>query len=556
MEETDSKNKGWIKWLALAVLVLAQIGASADNSVLSVSTASLIESLNANLNDIQLANIVYSLTAGSLMIVGGMMGLIIGWNLNFRIGAILFAVGELVVALSTNIELFTWVGRVGAGLGASLMIPSVLGLIAGLYKGKDRAFAFGAIGAATGFAVVLGPTVAGFLIEMFNWRVAFGFMGFYFVIVAVGSFFITKVPKPTKKFRFDFAGAGLGIVGLVMFIIGISKIPSWGLFTPITPPVIGGNTFTLFGISPALPIAILGLIVLVVLFFVEREVEKKHGDVMIPSSFLKTPQVRNGLYLTAMLFLCFGAAFFLIVTYMQLVAGFSAILTGVAMAAMAVPMIAFSTGVPKFLPNVSPKLISRIGVFLASVSTIPMAMSLQTGGVNISLYIGLFFFGSGQGLVASQSANVIATAVNDRDAQQSGGIQTTTRNIGQAIGVAVLGTVMIFSLTGSLQNKVSDSDAVAAESQQFIEQQTSIPFTSDANFKEMISTEIKDEEQIETVLKLYTQTRKESVALSMYILGAVIMLFMFGTRSLPTGPPKIEEETKNKKEVHPDWKHL
>lgn len=130
------------KFLGLFPLVMAQIGTSGDNSVLTVATASLLASLNATMSDIQLANIIYSLCAGCLMIVGGMVGLIVGWKKTFRIGAAMCAVGELVVAFSGNIFMFTWGGRLLVGIGASFLIPSVLGLIPGLYQGNDRAFCF------------------------------------------------------------------------------------------------------------------------------------------------------------------------------------------------------------------------------------------------------------------------------------------------------------------------------------------------------------------------------------------------------------------------------
>ena len=336
------------KFLGLFPLVMAQIGTSGDNSVLTVATASLLASLNATMSDIQLANIIYSLCAGCLMIVGGMVGLIVGWKKTFRIGAAMCAVGELVVAFSGNIFMFTWGGRLLVGIGASFLIPSVLGLIPGLYQGNDRAFAFGAIGAATGIASCLGPIAAGFLIDTFDWRIAFSCMAVYFTIVFIGSLLVGDVPLPEQKVRFDLKGTVVAVAGLFLLIIGISKIPVWGLIDPIAPPVIGGSPLVLFGMSPALFIALLGLITLVFLVRIERNVEKTYGSCLIPSSFLTTPQVRSGLYLTAMLFLCFGGSFFLVITYLQLVAGFSAIMTGIAMSAMAIPMIVFSMGIPKF----------------------------------------------------------------------------------------------------------------------------------------------------------------------------------------------------------------
>lgn len=487
------------KFLGLFPLVMAQIGTSGDNSVLTVATASLLASLNATMSDIQLANIIYSLCAGCLMIVGGMVGLIVGWKKTFRIGAAMCAVGELVVAFSGNIFMFTWGGRLLVGIGASFLIPSVLGLIPGLYQGNDRAFAFGAIGAATGIASCLGPIAAGFLIDTFDWRIAFSCMAVYFTIVFVGSLLVGDVPLPEQKVRFDLKGTVVAVAGLFLLIIGISKIPVWGLIDPIAPPVIGGSPLVLFGMSPALFIALLGLITLVLLVRIERNVEKTYGSCLIPSSFLTTPQVRSGLYLTAMLFLCFGGSFFLVITYLQLVAGFSAIMTGIAMSAMA----------------------------------IPMALSLNPYGVNWLMYVGLFFFGAGQGFVASQSSNIIAGAVNARDAQQSSGIQTATRNVGQAIGVAILGVVMLFSITGTFKDAALSSADLSSTSKAVISEQASIGFMPDAAFAKYIADKAANADDAAVLTAINRGTRQNSTQLGLYVLGFICALFWLSTGPLP-----------------------
>lgn len=527
------------KFLGLFPLVMAQIGTSGDNSVLTVATASLLASLNATMSDIQLANIIYSLCAGCLMIVGGMVGLIVGWKKTFRIGAAMCAVGELVVAFSGNIFMFTWGGRLLVGIGASFLIPSVLGLIPGLYQGNDRAFAFGAIGAATGIASCLGPIAAGFLIDTFDWRIAFSCMAVYFTIVFVGSLLVGDVPLPEQKVRFDLKGTVVAVAGLFLLIIGISKIPVWGLIDPIAPPVIGGSPLVLFGMSPALFIALLGLITLVLLVRIERNVEKTYGSCLIPSSFLTTPQVRSGLYLTAMLFLCFGGSFFLVITYLQLVAGFSAIMTGIAMSAMAIPMIVFSMGIPKFSPDASPKKICRTGIAMVALSTIPMALSLNPYGVNWLMYVGLFFFGAGQGFVASQSSNIIAGAVNARDAQQSSGIQTATRNVGQAIGVAILGVVMLFSITGTFKDAALSSADLSSTSKTVISEQASIGFMPDAAFAKYIADKAANADDAAVLTAINRSTRQNSTQLGLYVLGFICALFWLSTGPLPLPNEKI-----------------
>ena len=133
---TEVSKKSKFIYLPLLVLMFTQIGTSGDNAVLSVATNALMSALHANMNDIQLANMVYSLCAGAFMIAGGMLGIIIGWKKNFRIGVVLAILGEFMLALSSNVFMFIWGGRFLVGLGASFMIPSVLGLIPGIYEGN------------------------------------------------------------------------------------------------------------------------------------------------------------------------------------------------------------------------------------------------------------------------------------------------------------------------------------------------------------------------------------------------------------------------------------
>lgn len=135
--------------LPIIVLILAQMGTSGDNGALGLANQQLVDVLGATTPDIQLANMVYSLMAGAFMVAGGLVGTIIGWRTNFRLGAALCAAGELVMALSPNMTIFIWGGRILVGFGASFMIPSVLGLIPFIYHGKNRVLAFGCIGAAS-----------------------------------------------------------------------------------------------------------------------------------------------------------------------------------------------------------------------------------------------------------------------------------------------------------------------------------------------------------------------------------------------------------------------
>ena len=158
---TEVSKKSKFIYLPLLVLMFTQIGTSGDNAVLSVATNALMSALHANMNDIQLANMVYSLCAGAFMIAGGMLGIIIGWKKNFRIGVVSSNyLANFMLALSSNVfmlfgeEDFSWIRR-------KFYDSICLRLIPGIIEGNDRVFAFGAIGAATGIAACVGPIVAG-----------------------------------------------------------------------------------------------------------------------------------------------------------------------------------------------------------------------------------------------------------------------------------------------------------------------------------------------------------------------------------------------------------
>lgn len=518
----NAKATGKFIYPPLIVLMLIQIGTSWDNANVSVSTKNLILTLHASMGDIQLANMVYSLCAGAFMIAGGMLGIIIGWKKNLRIGIILAVIGEVLLVSSPNMAVFTWGGRLLVGLGASFMIPSVLGLVPGIYKGKDRVFAFGAIGAAIGIAAAVGPIVAGFLIDRFGFRIGFGVLAVYFAVMFAGSFFIPNVALSEKRLKLDVAGLIVAVIGLFLFLIGLSRISVWGLITPINAP------FTIFGISPCLPLVILGIIVLIILLAMEKKIEEKNGGALLPSSFLKSPQVRAGLLASVAVFLFFGVKVMLVNPYLQVVGGFSAMETGIASICFGLPMFLVSLGIPKYCSTVHPKTILRVGYVFLAVSVLPMAFSLETNGVNPWMYFGMLLAGIGQGTLSAQASNVVALAVNERDAQQSGGIQATARNIGQAMSVAILGMVLLFTINSNFDSQVA-KDKLISPQVRMTQEATHVSFMGDEDFlKSLSSIDMTKAEQDELV-QINAKARVDSTRTAFYVLGILTILGIFTT---------------------------
>ena len=518
MASSAAKSEAKEKFLVLPILVLilAQMGTSGDNGALSLAATALTTDLGATVADIQLANMVYSLMAGAFMIAGGMMGTIIGWKKNFRIGAALCALGEVVLAFAPNMMIFIWGGRVLVGFGASFMIPSVLGLVPKIYFGKNRLLAFGCIGAASGLSALL-PLVLGVVMELAGMKVTFLVLAAYFAMVLLLSFKLPEIEQNDGKLKFDGIGVALAALGLFLFLVGISQISTWGLVEAFPgAPSIGG-------FSPAIPMVIAGLIILGILVVVEKKVEAKNGLALLPQSFLKTPQVLAGLAASAITFFFMGVQAILMAPYLQLVAGWSAITVGVISIVTGAPTFAFSMGIPKFCPNANPRRVIQLGYIVMAIALGCMAMAVTKTGVNdMLIYLGAFLAGTGAGIVSSQANNVVALAVNERDAAQSGGIQTTMRNVGQALGIALLGAVLLFGITNSVKADAAASDAISPEvNEQLADMNFSL--VSDANFEAQISEiDMTDAERTELV-KINQDCRFNSTRMA-YAVGAAIVL--------------------------------
>lgn len=514
-----AKEGGKEKFLVLPILVLilAQMGTSGDNGALSLAATALTTDLGATVADIQLANMVYSLMAGAFMIAGGMMGTIIGWKKNFRMGALMCAAGEVVLAMAPNMAVFIWGGRTLVGFGASFMIPSVLGLVPKIYHGKNRVLAFGCIGAASGLSALL-PLLLSIVLMSFGMRVTFFVLAAYFAIVFLLSFKLPEIEQNDGKLKFDGIGVALAALGLFLFLVGVSRISAWGLIEPFA-----ACPFTIFGISPCLPMAVLGLVILAVMVKVEKGVEEKNGFALLPQSFLKTPQVLAGLAASAITFFFMGVQSILMAPYLQLVAGWSPAIVGVLSIVVGIPTFAFSIGIPKWMPNANPRRVIEVGYIVLAAALATMAFSVTLDSASLpGIVVGCILAGSGAGIVSAQANNVVALAVNERDAAQSGGIQTTMRNVGQAIGIALLGAVLLFGITNNVIDGAKNDDRISEATVEAISERN-IDLTSDDAFRASIEDiEMSDSER-DALVEVNAEARFNSTRFA-YGVGAVIIL--------------------------------
>ncbi len=515
------------KWVILSVFCLVQVSTTMDNTALSNAISAMVASFHTSVAALQTASAIYPLVAGATMVVFGMLGLLWGWKRLLQLGLLALVAGEVIAAASPDVIVFTYVARVLAGLGASMAIPAVLALTAKLYQGRELVTAFGALGAANGVAAAAGPIGSGLVIVGMGWRWAFVILAALFVLGFLGTFGLKTEHERAPAVRLDAVGALLATISLVALIFGLVQISSWGIATPIHAP------FTIFGLSPCIYLLVGSAVVFWLFLAWERDRESKGHSVLMPQAFLKTPAVRAGLYMNAVVFFVLGSFSFVLITFLQIVVGYDAIKSGAVFSVYAVGMVIFSLATPIILKGVSPRRVCQAGIILLAFSSYWLAFGLETSATNPSLLVGLFLAGVGCGLLASQFSAVIAGAVPQSLAEQSGGVQGTARNVGQAVGIAVVGAILIAGLTQSIKHQTSLDKVIGPQTQARVALVKEARFVSNDDARRFLEDLKVPQQQAVQLMYINQRARLSAARMSVLGMGALCLLFLFPTTGLP-----------------------
>ncbi|AOY00751.1 MFS transporter [Jeongeupia sp. USM3] len=520
-------------WLPLLILCLAQFLASADNVTLSIATGVLMRDLGASLALVSKANTMYPLVAGTFMVAGGMLGIMLGWKRTFRIGALIYLVAELCAALAPSMGFFAFVARTLAGIGGSFMIPAVFGLITSIYAGRRQAVAFGALGAASGVSFALGPIVCGLLLEGVGWRWAFGILAGVIVLILLCTPLIPTPPRQDRGMRFDLPGFVLSTLGLFLVVFGLLQVSAWGVLTPFAPP------FTILGCSPALFLVAAGLAVLALMLRWERHREASTGSALIPRIFLQAPQVRAGLYLTAYIFFAYSSGIFVVVSFVQIVTGLDAIHTGLLIVPFAICLSACSLGLPVLITQRNQRRQCRAGLLLGIAGAVVTAAGIRGEGFSTAIVVaGLCLIGASMGTIAANAPFLVTSALPERDAQQSGGVQAAARDIGQALGVAMVSMVMLTAVTVGMKRVTGEDMALSTQARAVVTRLAVIPFTNDGGFRTLMAGAGVPSADLPSLARHYRASRVRGAQAGILAMALMTLLFLLATRRIPGGAHK------------------
>ena len=467
---TTAKATGGI----LSILAAAQFLMTLDTSVMNVSISEVASDVHTTVSGVQTAITLFTLVMASLMITGGKLGALLGRRRAFMLGMVIYGTGSLVTALAHSLTVLILGWSLLEGIGAALIMPAVVALVAGNFPIANRSGAYGLIAAAGATAVAVGPLLGGAVTTFASWRWVFiGEVVIVLIILAV-SHRIGDSPASGSR-RFDGIGAVLSIIGISLVVFGVLRSGEWGWIAHQT------GTTSIFGLSPVVWMLIGGLAVLAAFLAWEaRRVE--HGDEpLVQPALLRNTKVVGGLLMFFFQYLSQAGVFFTIPLFLSVVLEMSALATGLRLLPLSVALLLSAILVPRLFPHASPRRVVRIGLLLMIAATIILIAGISpTAGAQI-VAIPMLLMGFGIGSLASQLAAVTVSAVPESMSEEVGGLQNTAANLGASLGTALAGAVLIASLTSGVAQGISSDPRISAavKAQASTSLTGQVPFLSD-----------------------------------------------------------------------------
>jgi EmrB/QacA subfamily drug resistance transporter len=407
------------RWQVLAVLCTTLTIIAIDTTVLNVALPSIQRSLDPSAGQLQWIVDAYTIVFAGLLLTAGTIGDRFGRRGALIAGVVVFGAGSAAAALSTTpAQLIAW--RAVTGIGASLMFPATLSILTNVFTDpKERQKAIAVWAGTAGIGIGLGPVVGGLLLRHYSWSSVFWVNLPVCALALVGMILVVPSAPGHRSGAIDARGAVLSIAGLSALVFAIIEGPEQGWTSAV---VVG---------AAALAVVLLAAFVVT---------ELRHRSPMLDVRLFRNPRFSAAsMAVSAIYFALFGTIF-LMTQHMQVVLGYDALGAGLRTLPYAAVLI--------IVANTTPKLVGRLGtgrvitvglLFVALSQVLRFASTADTGYGPILASMVTFAFG--MGLVIAPATASIMSSVPPERAGVGSAVNDTTRQVGGALGVAVMGSI-------------------------------------------------------------------------------------------------------------------
>jgi EmrB/QacA subfamily drug resistance transporter len=431
------------RWIALAVLSLGLAIVLIDATVVNVSIPAIRADFGASLREVEWVNSLYSLVYAAFIITWGGIADLWGRRRMFVTGVAVFVLASAACGAAPNIGVLI-AFRAVQGLGAAMLSPATLSILSSTFKGRERGIAFGVWGATAGASAALGPILGGWFTTDFSWRWIFWINIPVGAIAIVGSLLAVQESRdPGRRFRLDPAGIALSTLGVGAIIFGLIEGQGYGWGVP-------KEQFSAFGWSwPAdAPVSIVpfcfafGAIALAAFVFVERWQARRGLQPLFDLDLLEHRGFRFGLVTVLIVALGEFSLIFVLSLFLQSVQGLTALEVGVAFLGLAIATMIAAPLAGFLSSRVGAKWAVTSGMCLEAIAIFSIGRVISTD-TNIWALEPLFaLYGVGVGLAIAQLTNLVLSDIPPAKAGIGSGANNTARQLGAALGVAILGAIL------------------------------------------------------------------------------------------------------------------
>ena len=451
----------------------------------------------------------------------------------------IYGCGSLVTSLAPNLTVLLIGWSLLEGIGAALIMPAIVALVASNFARAERPRAYGLVASAGAIAVAAGPLIGGLFTTYLSWRLVFAGE----VVVVVAILWLTRRiadATPESRVRLDLIGTVLSALGLGLIVYGILRSGEWGLIQakPAAPEWLG--------LSPAVWLLLGGGFVLWLFMGWESRQIGRGAEPLVNPAILRNPVLRGGLTAFFFQYLLQAGLFFAVPLFLSVALGLSAIETGVRLLPLSITLLLAAAGIPKVFPDASPRRVVRFGVLAMFGSIALMVGALEAGAGAEIVTWPMLLAGLGIGALASQLGSVTVSSVPDEQAGDVGGLQNTVTNLGASIGTALAGAVLISTLTTSFLVGIEQNPDVppAVTSAATVELAAGVPFVSDDQLDTALEDAGVPATTADAVVEENEAARLEGLRTSLAVLALIALIALFFTRRIPTTQPaSIESPT-------------
>ncbi|RSM83199.1 MFS transporter [Kibdelosporangium aridum] len=449
----------------LFALATQQLLMAYDSTAMNVALSDIVKDLGTTLTGVQSAISLYALVMAALMISGSKLGSRHGYVRVFMVGAAIYGTGALVTALSPNLPVMLLGWSLLEGMGAALVFPAILSIATARFDAATRTKALALIGAMAGVGAALGPIVGGVITRFLTWRVSFLMETVVTLLVVLLMRRVVEQRGPRPGRAFDVLGAVLSALGFGLVVSATLAAGRYGVFAARDDVILFGRTVIVKGgVAPTVWLGVAGLCTLVAFGWWEHRRVVRGQEPLVRIDVLRDRTTRVGSWCLAVQFLVTAGVLFLVPVFVQTTLDYDALRSGLtllpATATLIVAAAAFSALVGA--RRATHKSIIVVGFLAIAGGAVQVALMLEPGISGLDLAPGLVLAGLGLGACA-MLPDLVQSSARPDNVSDVAGLSRSVSYLGQSVGVALGGVVLLGVLLSSFAAGVRDSQVLTGQ---------------------------------------------------------------------------------------------